>query len=125
MARPEEARRYGGDDAWPVYHEANQEWDITRRVVLACGNRQEKVDYGPCRLRYLEPIWESEVERFTYMNAVEGHPRRDDEGPLAYVARISALVTARFRGEAAKKMPSVRMGRRQTDERLAKLRGQM
>ena len=82
----------------------------------------EPVDGRPLLVERF-PFWASESERLTYENAAEEHPRNPAEGPMAYAARLSAIVTERF-GRAVQPMPHVRMSRRERDAALAKLRGQ-
>jgi hypothetical protein len=67
-------------------------------------------------------FWRDESERLTYESAVEDNPRREGEGPMAYAARISAIVAGKYSKLGG--MPSSRLTRRQRDERLARLRGQ-
>jgi hypothetical protein len=121
---PVEAKRYGGDKPRPTYHEAHQDWDVTRRVILTHGHTQ--VDYGACRILYRYPFWQNETQRLTYMAAVENHPKRSDEVPSDYLRRISSIVQEKFAAhpEALREMPSVRMTRRQRDAELQKLRVQ-
>jgi hypothetical protein len=73
---------------------------------------------------YPEPFWRDRMEQATYEAAVSGNPRRQDEGPMAYVARIAEVVTGEW-GQPVQAMPRARMSRRMTDERLAKLRAQL
>ena len=44
-----------------------------------------------CRVRV--GIWASDIERQTYEAAVALNPRRPGEGPMAYIRRISGIVT--------------------------------
>jgi hypothetical protein len=67
-------------------------------------------------------FWEDDTERMTYENAVEASPIRNDEGRLAYIARVSEVVTGKY-AALGKSMPR-RMSRRQRDSQLAKLRAQ-
>jgi hypothetical protein len=82
----------------------------------------EPVDGRPC-IVYTEPFWRDRFEEATYAAAVAGNPRRPDEGPFAYIRRISELVTQEWEA-GAKTMPHVRMSRRERDRELAKLRDQ-
>lgn len=69
-------------------------------------------------------FWESPTERFTYEVAAECNPQREDEGRLAHAARISAIATGKLQGEAVKQFPQ-KQSRRDRDEQLHKLRGQV
>ena len=82
----------------------------------------EAVDSRPLVV-YPYPFWESKLEEATYAAAVAGNPRREGEGPFAYIRRISELVTQE-REAGVRSMPQARMSRRERDERLAKLREQ-
>jgi hypothetical protein len=73
-------------------------------------------------IAYVHPFWEDRMEEATYEAAVAGHPRRADEGPLAYAQRISELVTGER--EQIKRMPRRSLSNRERDERLALLREQ-
>jgi len=84
----------------------------------------DRTDERPL-LIYPEPFWTDETERMTYEDAVEANPRREDEGPMAYVARISAVVEGKYQRAPVAAMPRPRMSRVERDRRLAKLRGQM
>jgi hypothetical protein len=69
--------------------------------------------------------WRDETERMTYEAAVESCPKREDEGPLAYAARISAVVEGKYKRAPVAAMPHARMSRVERDRQLQKLRGQM
>lgn len=84
------------------------------------------IDRDRCRCsdcRDHEGFWKDRTERMTYEDAVEANPRRPEEGPLAYAARISGLVTERYK-RAVKSMPRAHQTRRERDGTLMKLRGQ-
>lgn len=72
---------------------------------------------------YPEPFWADESERLTYEATVEDNPRHEGEGPMAYVARLSALVVGKY-GRAVQPMPRARQSRAERERSLAKLRGQ-
>ncbi len=69
------------------------------------------------------PFWRDKVEQATYEAAVAGNPRRENEGPFAYIRRISELVTNE-REAGAKSMPRAKLSHRAEDLRLMLLRGQ-
>lgn len=83
-------------------------------------------DYEPVDDRPLlidpYPFWADETERMTYEAAVEANPKRADEGPMAYVQRISAAVTGKYQA-LGKRMPR-RQSRAERDRQLARLRAQ-
>lgn len=84
------------------------------------------LDTHRCRCkgcREHEGFWRDSTERMTYADSVEANPKRDDEGPMAYAARISAVVVGKYQ-KAGKPMPTMHMGRRERDRQLAKLRAQ-
>lgn len=92
----------------------------------------EPVDERPLLIEYAcqcngcrkhQGFWRDQTERMSYEDAVEANPRRPDEGPLAYAARISGLVTERYQ-RAVKSMPRAHQTRRERDGVLMKLRGQ-
>lgn len=68
----------------------------------------QRNDAGPMGFRYpaeprderpvvlLPALWEDESERIVYEAAVRDNPRKAGEGPLAYIARISAIVTGQY-----------------------------
>ncbi len=56
------------------------------------------------------PQWRDSTEEATYEAAVHGNPKRPDETPLAYMRRISAIVTGEI-GSPYHVMPKVRMSR--------------
>lgn len=76
-------------------------------------------------LVYPYTFWRDETERMTYEAAVEAHPKREDEGPMAYAARISAVVEGKYKRAPVAAMPHARMSRVDRDRQLQKLRGQM
>ncbi len=82
---------------------------------------------GACRCtacrEYLDGFWKGRMEQATYEAAVAGSPRREGEGPMAYIRRISEIVT-REREAGAKAMPHLRMTRRERDAVLERLRAQ-
>ena len=61
-------------------------------------------------------FWTSEAERHIYEAAVQKHPRKPAEGPMAYAARISAVVTGAYKA-AGQSMPRRGMSQRQWQER--------
>jgi hypothetical protein len=61
----------------------------------------------------------------TYEAAVEASPRREGEGCMTYLARISAAVEGRYKRVVVQSMPRRGMSRRETDARLAVLRSQL
>ena len=67
--------------------------------------------------------WTDRMEQATYEAAVAGNPRREGEGPFAYIRRISELVTQE-REAGAQSMPHVRQSRRERDAALLRLRFQ-
>lgn len=71
------------------------------------------------------PFWADETERMTYEAAVEANQRREDEGPMAYAARISAVVEGKYKRVPVAAMPHAKMSRVERDRQLQKLRGQM
>ncbi len=89
-------------------------------------DRWQRETYGTVRNAFREPedvpderplvnrreFWASESERLTYEHAAETNPKRPDEGPGTYIARLAAIATGRYT-QAAKPMP--RKERRQTD----------
>jgi hypothetical protein len=82
----------------------------------------EQVDERPL-LIYPFPFWQDETERMTYEAAVEANPRREDEGAMSYMARLSAVVEGKYK-RIGLAMPHVRMSRVERDRQLQKLRGQ-
>jgi hypothetical protein len=66
---------------------------------------------------------DSETERMTYASAVEGNPRREDEGPISYIERINAIVDGKYE-KLGLTMPRARLTRREMDARLRLLREQ-
>jgi hypothetical protein len=43
-----------------------------------------------------KPFWESESEELTYELAVRNNPRRPDEVPWAYIARIASIASGKW-----------------------------
>lgn len=74
------------------------------------------------RINY-RPIRRDESERLTYEHAVETHPKRPDEGPMAYIQRIAGIVEKRL-GPVVQAMPKELMTRREFQRRLAELEKQ-
>ncbi len=105
------------DTGRPAYHEADEAW-TDRRVKEDFGRR----DCGQARIKITRAFWKDRLEEATYQAAVVSNPQRQAEGPMAYVQRISALVT----GERQKvhSMPHVRQSRSERDEALSTLRSQ-
>lgn len=116
--RGKDGGRYDGRQEYPAYHEAHEEWDTTRRVVIG------RNDYGTCRIRIVNPLWADRAEEFAYQVAVESNPQGDTEGSLAYAQRVSEIATAKMAGRLVEPMPRTRMTRRETDAQLQKLREQ-
>ena len=71
----------------------------------------EPIDDRPLLL--YPQFWESSVEERIYCAAVGGNPRGHDEGPLAYVRRLSEIVTGDPSSPLLKRMP--RRGRSQRE----------
>jgi hypothetical protein len=59
-----------------------------------------------------QPFWTSEAEGGLYEAAVAKHARGPAEGPMAYAARISAVVTGAYR-DAGQDMPRRGMSNRE------------
>ena len=72
-----------------------------------------------------EGPWRDQSERLTYEDAVEANPRQPEEGVMAYVSRLSAMVEGKYQRRPVQAMPHTRMSRVERDRQLAKLRGQM
>lgn len=64
--------------------------------------------YGACKCagcrRAGAGTWHDETERMAYQAAVEGNPRRDGEGPMAYSQRVAAAVEGKYQ-QAGMTMP--------------------
>ena len=105
-----------------AYHEADEGWNPERRVVLGIG--KDRRDVGCCRIRIVEPFWDSREQQFAYENAVEANPRESEEGALSYAMRISGVVEKRFPGMTTKRMPSAKQTRREKAAALQRLREQ-
>lgn len=58
------------------------------------------------------PFWSSEAEQFTYEAAVQKNPRKQGEGPMAYAARVAAVVSGVYRS-AGQPMPRRWMSQRE------------
>lgn len=67
----------------------NQRTDTGR---MGFRNDWEQVDERPL-LIYPHPFWTDIVEKATYEAAVAMNPRREGEGPISYIRRISEVVT--------------------------------
>lgn len=67
-----------------------------------------------------DAFWSDPSEQMTYEHAVASNLRHPGESPLAYIARLAALIEHRY-ALAAKPMPG-RMSQRERDARLAELR---
>ena len=64
----------------------------------------------------LSPAWEDETERMTYEHAVSANPRREDEGAISYIQRISSIVTGRYQ-KAGLAMPRRGMSQREWERK--------
>lgn len=81
----------------------------------------EEVPDGRPTISY-RPFWTDLSEQLTYEHAVETHPKRPDESPMAYIQRIAAIVEGRL--AAVKAVPKASMTRKQFQQRLAELEKQ-
>jgi hypothetical protein len=109
----------------------NQERDTGRKGYREPWEPEDErpvIAYGACQCRgcreYGGDFWRDKTEQMTYDSAVESNPKRENEGPMAYIQRISALVEGKYQ-RADKGMPHVRMSRQDRERQLQKLRGQI
>lgn len=70
----------------------NAETDTGR---MAYRQEWEQADGRPV-IVYREPFWANETERLVYEDAVEANPIQDSEYRLAYLAKISEMVVAKY-----------------------------
>ena len=102
MARPDAAFEA------PSFHnsEERDRWQLRQYGHVRNGFRTEEEPRDDRPLLYEpEPFWCDETERLSYEAAKEAHPKDGDEGPLAYVQRLAAIVAGRYEA-AGKPMPS-------------------
>ena len=71
----------------------------------------EPIDERP--LLFWREFWDSDQERLVYEAAVAGNPRPWDEMPLAYVARLSGIVTNDPTRPLVRRMPRRGLSQRQ------------
>lgn len=95
----------------------------------------QRTDFGRMGFRYPDepvderpvlrgaPFWHDASEQCAYEDAVQQNPRREGEGPMAYAARISGIVTGLY-AKAGMKMPRVRMSQREWERKQNELKQQ-
>ena len=74
----------------------------------------EPVDERPVIV--LAPFWTDASEQCAYEDAVQQHPRKDSEGPMAYAQRISSIVVGKY-AKAGLAMPRTRMSQAEWQRR--------
>ncbi len=129
------------DTGRPAYHEAGEEWQDEKHVVLIFAGR--RIDCDQARIRIVHSFWRDDAERQAYEHAVrqirpwehffarrDWNPKDEDQrelggkvwlGMAALCQEIATLADG-FQG-GIPKMPRP-MSRHERDERLAELRRQ-